>query len=188
MSGDQSIGIIHQRLASALGMTEAQAAKVVQRLVPIVVAADVTRPEETDVFNERLCAGFGELGQTVGNFSHVQVFNPLTSGVIITLDLVYVSRTNQGAVSVRRHNTALSTASISIFRDRRVSGAPAAAVRQETVAAQQGTATLSFSIPAADATPIPIDWILQPGQGVVFVPSANNQGLSLNAWWTERRA
>ncbi len=188
MSG---IAVIIERVARALGIPEQQARNLMLRSAPVLLVGDITRPEDSDVFNERLCIGNRVQVQQAGQYAHIQLYNPPGSGVIATCDLASVANLNTASrIDLRVYDTALSTAALAAnhaFRDRRIAGEPACQIRYQDNAATLGESVRSFSTGAADSKPVAVDFILQPGQGILFGGASTNNGLESVFWWTERQ-
>jgi hypothetical protein len=186
VAGSQSLGIIRERLASALGVTDDEAVAISSRIIPVILAAEITQPESADVFNERLCIGTGSVAAKAAEYSMVQLWNAADSGVNAHVTQMS-ALTSANSFQVRHHAAAIGTADGNIaFRDRRLNGQPAAHVRRFDDAGLLGTIMLGSSITQGDV--FPLDVILPPGTGIIVNCDAVNVTLYAHFWWTELRA
>lgn len=179
-----------QRLAGALGIPEEEAAKFFGLTLPVILIDDITRPQDTDVFNERLCSGFGSRAAVVGERASVQLLNPAGSGMLATLGLVGVGLDVAADVAFRRHNAAIADLSGTPgFRDLRLAGNPVLEVRNASDVTPVGTVGVGPEVQLADSGSqfIQLDWILPPGQSAIAVATNTNKTLRVSWWWIERR-
>lgn len=154
-----------------------------ETIVPVVVV------DEVDVGRERWAAGLANEAATPATFSNTQMFNPSRSGILVSLQQIFVSMNAVGQFTCQFHNTALTNdRDLKEWRDRRLPGRPRAETLSELNAASLGIANLfnEFDIGVAnDSSAFPIDIELLPGQGVVFTPEVVNRRMRTSFWWSE---
>lgn len=155
---------------------------VVPAVLPVAVI-DTTDPLKVD----RLAYGNVNTGALAANFSHTQLFNPGGSGKVVHVDSAIIAATAAAIILFAEFNTALTTQGIGLgFRDHRISGQPVAEVREENNALALGDNRGNIAVSLAnDAELIPIDVFLEPGEGVVFRPDAQNIGVRTWFFWEE---
>lgn len=171
-------------------------------IVPVVMVGDVaSKQQPTEV---RAVLAEDDQAAVAAQRSMVAIFNPADSGVILTLERVML-RLNPATSFVKIQfwdNPLLApgpwnaAANAATFRDRRIGGLnlgppyPAGYMAHISNAVLPAAGTLATIVCAANGTnavPIPIDYTAIPGTGIVFGTGANNLGLAVTAWWTERR-
>ena len=184
------LGTIGQALTKNLGLTDSSAiVGAAPEVVPVIIAGDLTNPAQTeDILDFRLCMGRYEIGATAGNYGHLQLYNPANSGVFVVVDSLTIYSTAAATLYLTEYDTALTNNGTGkAFTDRRITGTPAAQVRQQINATILGTIIYETATPAAK-TPEVIDYpgILEPGQGVVAVIGAQNLAGYFGASWAER--
>lgn len=146
---------------------------------------DLTDVEASDVFVNRICVGSGNITAGAGVFAHTQLFNPADSGVLAIPVVVVVSSATAQVVELRTHDTAIATLRAEVgFRDRRLNGSPAAEIRDAATAAVGSTVAL-FRIPASESISIPLDFILDEGNGIVIIAGTAQTDIQGNWYWTE---
>ena len=127
------------------------------------------------------------IGASGGNYSHLQLFNPVGSGITIIVYAIFVSTLSAGRVHKRTHNTALS--SLSQTGTNLLAGQSAAIgeIRSESPAALQGTRVMDFSTLAQTLQEITRGWTFElgAGEGVLVVPNAVNVQIEANYYWIE---
>lgn len=125
--------------------------------------------------------GYGNSAASVGNFSHVQLWNPGSRTKYIALEQVWMSSTAASAFQLRFNNAALTTLFMAP-QNKLINGtASTAECRTDQLAAVAGTALSPFYWQAANAmTPItfkePI--IIPPGQGLLCVNQNANTAIA----------
>jgi len=178
-----------RKLARRFGITgEAPASFLAPEIVPVAVVADLVTPNEEDSGYERLCIGTTSLGPTAANYSHVQLYNPAASGLIIYADLVVATRGAAGRLRIHEFDTAATNnTSTKGFRDKRLSGAPVGQIRYENNVGFRGDLHGSADAPTADSVIIPLDYVLPAGAGILLVPNAVNVQCACTFYWRERQ-
>ena len=179
---------IPRKLARRFGIKGEEVAPFLSpEIVPIVVVADLSTPQEEDTDYQRSGWGAEVIGGTVGNQSHVQLFNPAGSGAIIHVEAVLVTIDTAGVIRLVQYDAALTTLSAQIaWRDRRISGAPSAEVRIQDNNGALGSIRGLARLPAAEGALIPLDVTLSPSEGVLVVPSTQNVECMATYFFTER--
>lgn len=125
------------------------------------------------------------VGASVGNYSVIQLWNPNDSNVDLHLRQ-FAIWTPGGATTVywRYYDSAVGTLTARIWADRRLSGTPFGRLNGEQRASAVGTIFATLYTGAAGVLyPFPI--ILGPGQGVLWIPSAQNIALNVMCDWLE---
>jgi len=141
----------------------------------------------SEIRRGRAFAFSDDRGPTVGSFSHIQLFNPAASGVIVITRYAVFATGAGAALEVHTWNTAavnLSGTGVNLLNG---GAGSAARVRWEDNAARQGTSFLSVLVAASDARNILPDWIceLDAGEGLTVVPNATNVRLIGGFFWIE---
>lgn len=149
-----------------LGLSAQQASDFLDRLVPTVEVGDLTHFTESDTFFERPAIYELGTGGVAAQVSSCQLFNPAGSGVDVLLELVHVLVENAGNIDMRVHNTALTNlGTAKVFRDRRITGSPAAEPRAVTQVGAIGTLVGIVAVAAAPSEVLALDILLPPGTG-----------------------
>lgn len=132
---------------------------------------------------------FGMVRQTAVALEnvHCQIFNPLTSGVVLHVDSVLFYGSATSEYTLDQHDTALTTNQASKgFRDRRVPGTPVGQVRKQTnVGALSALTRGRFNITTTALEAIPIDAYLDPGQGLLLQQLTVNLIMTSTWFWEE---
>jgi len=146
-----------------------------------------------------LCSGIGTIAASVNDSSQVQLFNPVGSGVTVTLHRVWLSVTTAGEVRMQLHDTALGSAITTLQVMRRALGSqqsPSAQMRS-TQGNLVGTNAMRFDLDIADRS-YQFDMgilgdnqefvgpSLAEGRGLIFAPTTDNVGNLTNLLWSER--
>lgn len=129
------------------------------------------------------------LGATVGQISHLQIFNPIASGKNVIIESLIFNSVSAAAILLRGYATPL-TGLYGNGKSKKI-GAPdsAAELRTQHNAAILPTSNSLFGIDLAASATLerklsePI--ILLPGNGLVIVPTSANVGLNANTEWYE---
>jgi len=155
-------------------------------IVPVYVVERV-EPTATD----RMAAGAFEEAAVAGDFGHIELFNPVGSGVIVLIDRIEGSTAVAGSFTVRVRNASVAAnQGVAQWRDRRLPGRPvgqlgslgavAIATGDEIwIAAKAASTTLSL----IEDFPVVI---LPPGNGCFFAFETANTALLGTFWWRER--
>jgi len=165
---------------------------VITELFPMIDVENV--PDELLALSgTRLCAEGTLAGGGVGLISKVQLFNPVDSGTLVTVEAIFVSAGTTDQFNMTTTSTAFATQpDIGIYRDTRFG------------TARHPTAKLQVLIDAATVTAV-ILWralpntnfnissrkgvaVLSPGTGLLIGPTATNLGLRCTFFWRERIA
>ncbi len=182
----KTIADLTRRVSRGYGLPVSQARALLGNPIFTIQLDDLRDEEASDVFVVR--PSWGTIGQeaVVGEFSHVQIFNPLGSGVLCVVEEVLLDSSAADFARIGRSDTALATAGTQQnFRDRRIRGAPACLLRRDTNAVQQVTSDIGFSIPASTTIRTGLDAILEPGRGLGFELITANLTLTVSVVWRE---
>ncbi len=138
-------------------------------------------------------SGFHVIGSSGGNVGHLQLFNPVASGVLVHLHFIAQSAAaGFPTPSLYFHDTALTTLTVSqrLVVDRRVSAAPVAELRSQLAGANIPPFTAlvgAIGAAATNPTEVPrmqaelVDFVLLEGQGYLATPGIVTA--SVSAWW-----
>lgn len=135
-----------------------------------------------ELLRGRAFVGGGTQGGAGGTFSHIQLFNPLASGVTVIVTSITASQ-GSGLDLIVAVNTAALTTNITTVGNQLAGGvAPVATLNSENNAVQQGT--IVSREPQSGTTNIVnivkgSFFALEPGNGVLVNPV--NQGNTLEA-------
>ena len=182
MPGFQDLAV---RLSELLEIPESEALAFVSRASPVFVVESIIGLPTTRVRGlvGIHCFGFESSQAVAVEFSHVQLLNPTSSGVIVHVDRVLLSTAALQFARVRRFDTPLTNLAPAIaFEDFRERGQPASVVREQANAAQLGTALGEVTLDANLEVVLEFNsLVLAPGQGVLVSPNLVNTQLA--AWW-----
>lgn len=169
-----------QALMDFLGVKDrSQRFELINAVLPVAV---VQEPPIT--LNERPASGSISQNGGVTN-SQGQIFNPAGSGVNLQVDAVFVTLETAGLCTLRQHDTALADNSTEkLFRDRTLTGLPIGQVRTVD-AALVGGIMGRFSTLADSAYPLPLDFLIEPGQGIHIAVQTTTIRLDLMWFWSE---
>jgi len=155
-------------------------------LSPVVIVDDLTGPALHDVGYIRTCIGSLRTSAVVAENAHVQLFNPVGSGVDLLVEGAIASAGAANTVMLRLHDTALTVQGSEFFRDRRLTGNPAGEIRGVSQGGLLGSQVALIRVAAAESIIIPADVILEPGTGVLVALEGTNDTLEGNFYWSER--
>lgn len=138
------------------------------------------------------------LAAVAANLSHVQLFNPAASGVLLHPYAVVMNigaAVQAGTWSLFFHDVALTTLLVghSLTADRRIVAAPVAQLRTQANAVTLPAAANRISVPTFSSLlgqsfvlePL-VGWVLLEGQGLVVVPQGNPNTTCSATWlWSE---
>jgi len=179
---------IARKLARRFGIDgPAPADTLAPEIVPVVLVEDLTAPDEEDSGYERTCIGKQSVGALAANYSYVQLYNPSGSGVLVVVEAMILSVGGNSAISIRNYDTAATSLGTDLsFRDRRLSGAPAAQVRYVQSGANLGDAVAQAFAVGNDQYLTPLDFLLSPGKGLCTRPDTQNVQNITTLFWSER--
>lgn len=168
-------------LLAQLGITAPVRFAVSPTVIPVAV---ISTPDPAS--QAKLAYGAAFRGGAAGNVAHTQIFNPANSGVIIHVDSCIITLPTATEVNVTLFDTALTTASATLgYRDRRLSGSPAAQVREQNNATLLGVIRMAFDAPANEGILIPLDTFLGAAQGLVVAAVTANTTQVTTYYWEE---
>jgi len=177
-----SLGVVIRKVRAALELSPAEPVQ----LTPVVIAEDLTEPQNNSQFDERLSIGRIPRAAEALELSHIQLFNPGGSGVLVVLDQILADASAQDLCDVVPFDTPLTTeGTAKAFRDSRISGAPVAQLREQTNLTLLGTAIYTFTVPAAESFLLNLVWILEPGTGIHIALHTVNVALEGGFKWNE---
>lgn len=134
--------------------------------------------------------GVNNSAALAANNSHVQLFNPVGSSVVVFLDDLTVGGILPLIVRVTQHTTAL-TFSLTAGLNKNIGGtAPVAELRNQQTSGFLGTEFANIDLGPAlrQRAGIIFPVQLDAGQGVVVVPTTQNVGLFVSWEWREKLA
>lgn len=135
----------------------------------------------------RCFAAGGIQGPTAANNSHVQLFNPVASGVTLLVRALYASLSVAGSIQIGFYDTALTTLNgnaLNLLRGAAVSVAEAR--RQDNVGVLPSV-LMEMQLGAAQVLQLDSMWLCQlgPGTGFVAVAKTVNVGITAQFVWRE---
>jgi len=152
----------------------------------------VTVPQSTELWLAEVRAGrcFARgtnLSASVGNFSEVQLFNPIGSGKTVAIKAISFGSATAGSINIRSFNTALATLIGNGLNLQSGNTAGAGELRTATPAAEDGTFIGPITTGAGVASPVDLGWFfeLEPGEGVLCNHFAVNTGITIFYLWRE---
>jgi len=157
----------------------AQRFELINAVLPVAV---VQEPPISKI-ERRALGSLAENGNT--NNAMGQLFNPDGSGVDLQVDALFVTIETAGIFTLRTHDTALTTDSAEkAFRDRSVAGTPVGQVRHVD-ATLVGAIVGRLATVANEAFPLPVDFLLPPGTGILVALNTATIRLDMLWFWSE---
>lgn len=156
-------------------------------IVPVVLIDDLSIAPTT---GWRGAITGSSINRVAGEVAAFQVFNPVGSGKLVRWDRVVLS--DPDGISyyhLGRYNVDLDAAlTQKFFRDTRSEGGPVAKVNATTDATPNlGNRIGIFRTQASSTnTFLDLDYILEPGEGLLIQLTDTNHILNCTAWWSER--
>jgi len=168
-------------------------------LAPEVVPYAVVQnwvPEMYKLRNENLAMGLINQSAVAGQVSQGQLFNPANSQFLLIMEK-FTIRTPVSVVCDMRYSALNSplagTQSVTGFRDGRSGILPVAIgetvgqlIRIANAVPFGGNAFARFAATANGQTTEEMEWVLAPGQGILWALVSTNQALQLTVQWRER--
>jgi len=181
-----TLGVISRKIRAALELPSNAAVP----LVNVVIAEDLTEPQNNSQFDERLAAGRINQGAVAAEFAHAQIFNPAGSGVLVVVEQIWGGANTANVAQVSRFDTVLAGTAGDPdhkgFRDTRVSGSPVATINSDSDGSQLGVIILfSPEVIATETTFLDFPFILAPGTGLMWGSGTVNVSLQFTAIWKE---
>lgn len=176
-------GEVAQALTRRYGLVGKLPLLLDEVIVPVAIV------DTLELNRERNASGAASRPAVAAQFSHVQLFNPADSGVLVQATRVWIGTGSAVTGLVQFHDTALTTAGADVeWVDRRQGGAPVAQVRSEANAVAQGSANIFKRLysPATDSKEVALRVALLPGMGVLVQLATLNVTLQAAYDWTER--
>jgi len=181
----QNVQVVNN-LLELLGIEGASRWDILPTVVPVAIVSGIDRTKV-----EKFAFGTATMAAVAAENSHVQLFNPANSGVIVhASQCIPVLPSGTATCSIAPFDTALTTDNTTKgFRDRRLPGTPVAQVRMQSNA---GLLTadnrLIFSILVDESPLIPLDIFLEAGQGIVLINNTVNVVMRASFYWDEAAA
>lgn len=158
-------------------------------IVPVCLVDDLTDLDILEATFQRPCAGRTTIAAGGAGVAAVQsLVNPIGSGVTCTVERVFSwAGTSSTLYEFYIVAGVVPNFGLRHYRDSRIPGLPACQLRVETIAAraQQG-----FAIPVVTGfdhiRPVPLRWVLGPGQALRAHDGTNNQVGNMAWEWSER--
>ena len=185
----------YDQLIRRVGAIIGPGSKVAEALSELFPVIDVERvPGELLLLGgTNLCFGSAIVTAVVGETSRIQLFNPVSSGKLITVTLCIVSSDTPKEVRYARTSTPLlSGVGTELFRDTRLpaTARPVGQIRSDTTVAltdANGRFRMLASTPIflTDQNSV---MVLSPGNGLEFGPQDTNEDLEVTFHWRERVA
>lgn len=148
---------------------------------------------------DNLCGGFAQVAASAAKRAIIQLFNPIDSGVLLILHRAWISRETPGSITLRAHNTPLTTLVTNSDVLSRTLGnqpEPSGQMRTQVVAAV-GDISLGWELDIAlrsyeiDLTRLGDENryagpSLAEGRGLQFVPGTDDVDQTVTMMWSER--
>lgn len=186
MPGLQDLAV---RLAEILDIPQSEALNLTRRLIPVLTLESIVGIPTTRVpgIVGAPAMGTADVAASVGNLSHVGIFNPVDSGVTLFVERATFSTPAASTIAIRSRDVALPTlVTTKGWRDRRRRGDAVGEMRTEARATGPGTTLFLSDIQAVIPETIEFnEIILAEGQGLHGALSATNQALRANWFWRE---
>ncbi len=189
---DIQVGRYSAILHKLLGISEGSPAPTLAPELLAAIALEVDRPEWAFLAGERLCIGYGIQAAVGGQLGHVQLINPIGSGVLAVVQEILVSTSATMAVRIGQLDTPLGGASASAYgyRERRLPAGvqtTACDVNTDSSVGSQITTELTHLPVLVNVTnQFKIPWVLSPGTGVCVRGGSADVQANVNYVWTER--
>lgn len=148
---------------------------------------------------DNLCAGGNALGKNAADFSKLQLFNPVDSGVVATVHRVWTAMDAAGNLSLRTHDTALATsvAFVGVLNRTRGNQPEPSCQINSDIGSIAGTTVVIWTLDIANRS---YDWDLSrlgddqkfagpslaEGRGFLITPSTADVSLNCGFLWSER--
>jgi len=181
---------IIRRVSRGYDIPTSEALRLVGRPIFTIDLDSLIDEEASDVFVLRPSWATGFQAAVGAEFSHVQLFNPIGSGVIGVVEEVWLEV--GAAMRIRVGNSDVALASVGAaagFRDRRIAGAPAIVIAVDTNVANQVVTRADINIPDTTSFRLPPSGVvLSPGTGIGFEGLTVNISLQASVKWREESA
>jgi hypothetical protein len=152
----------------------------------------ITVPASTELWLSEVRAGRcfargANLAASVGNFSEVQVFNPIASGKTIAIKAINFGSATAGSINIRTFNTALATLVGTGFNLQSGGAAGVGELRTATPAAEDGAFIGPIPAGAGSAVPVDLGWFIEldQGEGILCNHGTANTGITIFYLWRE---
>lgn len=156
-------------------------------LVPVVLVEDFTTPTPEDTGFERMCLGYSGIAAEAAKYAHAGIFIPSGSGLVAHVEAAMITHEGAGWLELRTYDAAaLSSTGTKAFRDRRITGSPAAVIAGQNNATQLGTFVAAFEVPGDESIQIPIDVVIGDGQGILLTSPTVDKDINAAIYWRER--
>jgi len=175
------------RLRRAYRLTAGQAALFGEGITPVVVVDDVMGTAASDQFYQKTTRAFGSQPAVAAEFSHVQIRNPVGSGVNYLLERVLIAVGADVTVEGGPDGSAnlATVVATNVFRDQRIAGRPATQLSIDSSVASLVTSQWSAAIEAIHSEEFLIDELIPPGQGWNLRATTLNVQLNLTYFGKE---
>lgn len=141
-----------------------------------------------DLRNGRCFGGYGTAGPTVGEYTHVQLYNPANSGVnLLVRACRFQPMGSSSNARLAQYDTPLTTVNTTVKNLLGSGAAPHAEIRGATNVAELGNAFFVMAAPTTSPSEFLDTWTYEiaPGSGLVVRATAVNIGISVNFIWSE---
>ena len=182
----------YDQLVRRVGGIVGPGSKVSEALTELFPMIDVENcPAELLILSgTRIGAGSARVAGVAGEIPKIQLFNPASSGLLVTITSVWLSVESDSFVEARPTNVAITTPVASVIRDTRQgpTNLPTATLRTESSA---GGITQEWAVELLANTPFHLTdpnavWVLGEGTGLTFDTAETNRTLSVSFMWRER--
>ena len=127
------------------------------------------------------------LAASVGDFGHIQLFNPGGSGITIIVHKIYPATNNQQEFVIQTHNTALTTLVGTGINLLSGGAAGIGELRTENILSITGTQLYRGRILGSTLIALPLEWFMElgAGEGVLFTTTGSNEAHVDTFEWIE---
>jgi len=148
---------------------------------------DAFRNLDYDTAQKRAFMGSRSVGALASNYSHCQLYNPVSATKVGLVDAIIVSTDADGAILLSTYNDALSTTNLT-GANLYLGQTPSTVL----MGTEQNTSTIGtqfafFLLTANTPFIIPLarPFLLAPSKGVLLRPGAVNQSIKVAFFWRE---
>jgi len=135
----------------------------------------------------RCFGGTGSIASVAAQNAHVQIFNPIASGITVLVRNLWADPFTASTIVVTHYNTALANLSTTTVNLLSGGAAPVAEIRAANNAGLLGSIFFGQAFPPSLVQQVAADWVteLGPGEGLTFALVTVNIALEVSFQWNE---
>lgn len=180
---------LERRISRGYGIPAAEARRLLTSSVFTIRLDDLSDVEASDIFANRPVAGITAVTSAAAELAHVGIFNPVGSGVLTLVSLIFANSDAAQSLDIRTTSVPLTGSAVfGEFTDRRLTGAGASEIRNQSAAVAIGVLAIRVRVLASTTLPIPVLFVLPEGRGINVVETAAQQTLTATFIYTEEDA